>query len=355
MSLFFRTLSFHRLNHSILTERLTKKAARMPGNTFNPNTDIPDLSGKVYVCTGGSAGIGYGICAHLLQHNCAQLYLLGKKEEHLAEAEEGLKAYGDISRVQPIQIELEDLHQTDSVAKQLASDLTRLDGLILNAGLGVGPYAETKDGIDNHMQVNVIAQHHLAMHLLPLLLRTDDSRLVFQSSEFHRLLTSNPSFASLAELNKDVGAMPLYARTKLAQVLLMRYLHRLKAQPDNRLGLRAGQAPWINATHPGGVATDQQEQAVEALGMKGRVGVKAVRPFMKDPIDEGCRSALFAATADAVLEEGIDGCYIVPDRKVTDVSKEGKDEALGENCWRLVESILTDKLGPDLGYPTLLA
>ncbi|KAL4779016.1 hypothetical protein BJX76DRAFT_106474 [Aspergillus varians] len=27
-------------------------------NTFTPNTDIPDLSGKVYVVTGGSAGIG---------------------------------------------------------------------------------------------------------------------------------------------------------------------------------------------------------------------------------------------------------------------------------------------------------
>ena len=25
---------------------------------FDPNTDIPDLSGKVYVVTGGSAGIG---------------------------------------------------------------------------------------------------------------------------------------------------------------------------------------------------------------------------------------------------------------------------------------------------------
>lgn len=124
-------------------------------NKYDPNTDIPDLSGKVYVLTGGSAGIGSGIAAHLLQHNCQQLYLLGKKEEHLAEAEEGLRKYGDTSRVVPMQIELEDLHQTDGVAKQLASTLGRLDGLILNAGLGVGPYAESKDGIDNHMQVRI--------------------------------------------------------------------------------------------------------------------------------------------------------------------------------------------------------
>ena len=224
----------------------------------------------------------------------------------------------------------------------------------MNAGLGVGKYAESKDGIDTHMQVNVISQHHLAMTLLPLLLKTSDSRLVLQASEFHRLLTSNPDFSSLVELNSDIGASPLYARSKLAQVLLVRFMHKLKSQPDNKLGLKAGQAPWIIATHPGGVVTDQQEQAIDAYGTMGKLGVKAVRPFMKDPVDEGCRPALFAATATEISEEQIDGQYIVPDRKVTDVSKEAKDETLGESCWKLVETILKDKLGP-LDYSLVLA
>lgn len=302
--------------------------------------------------TGGSAGIGFGICAHLLQHNCAKLYLLGKKEEHIAEAEEGLKKYGDISRVQSMQIELEDLHHTDLIAKQLASELKQLDGLVLNAGLGVGVYNETKDGMDSHMQVNVFAQHHLAMILLPILLKTPESRLVHQSSEFHRMLTSNPSFESLSEINKDVGAMPLYARSKLAQVLLVRFMHGLKSQPDNKLGLAAGKSPFVIATHPGGVVTDQQEQAIEALGTKGKLGVKAVRPFMKDPVDEGCRPALFAATAPEIAAKPIDGKYIVPDCEVTDVSKEAKDSQLAERLWRLTETVLRDKLG-ELPYPTV--
>jgi WW domain-containing oxidoreductase len=62
----------------------------------------------------------------------------------------------------------------------------------------------------------------------------------------------------------------------------------------------------------------------------GKLGVKAVRPFMKDPIDEGCRSALYAATVIEVGTKPIDGEYIVPDCKVTDVSKEAKDEKLAE-------------------------
>ncbi|KAL7619477.1 hypothetical protein AAE478_010016 [Parahypoxylon ruwenzoriense] len=318
-------------------------------NKFDPDTDIPDLTGKVFVVTGGSAGIGFGISAHILQHGCARLYLLGKKEEHLAEASAGLRKYGDVSRVDFVRCELEDLEQTDEVARKLAAKLDRLDALVLNAGLGVGKYSETRDGLDSHMQVNVIAQHHLARVLLPKLVSTHNSRLCFQSSELHRVGTGDVEFASLAEINNDVGASKLYARSKLAQVLLCRAFHRRKLRGE--LGLIAGTSPWINATHPGGVATDQQDQAVEAHGTVCNFLLKASRPFMKGPVDEGCRPILFAATSDAVPKEKIDGQYIVPDRKITEVSKQAQDERLQERCWILVEGILRAKLGA-LPYST---
>ncbi|TRX96649.1 hypothetical protein FHL15_002551 [Xylaria flabelliformis] len=107
-------------------------------NKFDPNTDVPDLSGRVYVLIGGSIGIGYGVAAHILQHNCEKLCLAGKKEEHLIEAYKSLRSYGDVSRVDLIQCEFEDLQHTHEVVQKLASQLQRLDALILNAGLGVG-------------------------------------------------------------------------------------------------------------------------------------------------------------------------------------------------------------------------
>lgn len=313
------------------------------GNTFDPNTDIPDLSGKVFVVTGGSAGIGYGISAHILQHNCQKLYLLGKKQHHLDEAAEGLKEYGDVSRVEFVQVEFEDLRQTDEVAKRLASKLDRLDALVLNAGLGVGPYGETKDGIDSHMQVNVFAQHHLAMTLLPKLVATPDSRLCLQSSDLHKLAPGDIKFASLGEMNRDIGPSYLYNRTKLAMILLVRALVRRKEQ--GKLGLQPGKGPWINATHPGGVSTDQQEQAIDAYGTLGKIGVAIVRPFMKDPLDQGCRPILFAATSNAIKDEKIDGSYIIPDRKIQEPSSQAQDEELQEQLWTLTEKVLKDKLG----------
>ncbi|KAM0715061.1 hypothetical protein Q7P37_009526 [Cladosporium fusiforme] len=312
-------------------------------NTFDPNKDLPPLAGKTYVVTGGSAGIGFGICAHLLQHDVDKLYLLGKKEEHLTEAAQKLTEHGDTSKVETIQIELEDFQQTDRVARDLASRLSHLDGLVCNAGLGVGEYAETKDGIDSHMQVNVFAQHHIAMLLLPALIATPGSRLVLQSSEFHRLGTDGVEFHDLAEINRDIGASKLYARSKLAQVLLVQALTRRKQA--GKLGLSTGGPPYINATHPGAVSTDQPEQAVDAYGKIGKLGVKAVRPFMKEPVGQGCRPALFAAASEDVVKDGIDGRYIVPDRKVVDISKQAQDEDLQERCWRLTGDVLREKLG----------
>jgi len=194
------------------------------------------------------------------------------------------------------------------------------------------------------MQVNHIAQFHLFMTLLPVLKKTPNSRLVLQSSDLHKAAQSSTKFASLDELNTDIGATYLYNRTKLAQALIVRALAR-------RLKAGGIQGPWVNATHPGGVKTDQPKQAVDAYGTLGKVGVALVAPLLKDPIDDGCRPALFAATADAIATEGIQGQYIIPDRKVTEPSSQAQDEQLGEQLWKLTVQILEQKLG-SLPYST---
>jgi WW domain-containing oxidoreductase len=300
---------------------------------------------QVYVVTGGSAGIGFGITAHILQHKPAKIYLLSNKEHHADEAQTELEKWGDASKVEWRKCNLESLKETDEVAKALAKELDRLDGLVCNAGLGVGVYNESQDGLDTHMQVNHFAQAHLALTLLPVLQKTTNSRLVFQASDLHRAAPSSVAFESIEEINQDIGATYLYNRTKLAQVLFVRELvKRIQADQFGTVTGDKGQ-PWINATHPGGVKTDQQDQAIEAYGTMAKVGVVAMRPFMKDPVDEGCRPALFAATSEDIVKEKIQGAYIVPDRKVTDPSNQAKDEKLALNLWKLTKEVLETKIG----------
>ena len=202
---------------------------------------------------------------------------------------------------------------------------------------------------DSHMQVNIIAQFHLLMILFPVLQKTPTSRLVFQSSDLHRATPSSIKFESLGEINQDIGPSYLYNRSKLAQILVARALVRRLEKGELGSGMSKG--PWINATHPGGVKTDQPQQAIDAYGSATKIAVKLMSPFMADPIEEGCRPALFAATADAIIQDEVQGQYIVPGRKISEPSSQAQEDALGEQLWKTMVGILETKLG-SLPYKT---
>lgn len=216
----------------------------------------------------------------------------------------------------------------------------------MNAGLGVGKYWETTDGLECHFQVNWLSQFHLALKLMPLL-QKPGGRLIFQSSELHRGADARTQFKDVQEINTDIGPTKLYNRSKLALILgMLAIQRRMLSGGDPDVQAKASDKIYVNATDPGAVETPQQEQAVEAYGTVGKIGVMATKPFMKDPVKSGCRSALYAATSLEIEEKGITGKYIVPDTKVTDPSDKSQDVELGEQLWRLSQELIKQKLGP---------
>ncbi|RPB08118.1 NAD(P)-binding protein [Morchella conica CCBAS932] len=307
---------------------------------------IPDLSRKVFLVTGGSAGIGFGIVTQLLKNNPAKILILSEKEHHADLAIDELQKYGDASRVEWVKCNLQDLKEVDRVAKGLKEKEKRLDCLVSNAGIGVGVYNLSRDGIDTHFQVNLLSQMHLILTLLPNIIETAkenaEARIVLQSSDLHRMAPSSVKFASLDEINTDIGPAYLYNRSKLAQILFVRAL--VRRLQDGSLGTCQTSNVYANATHPGAVSTKQQEQAEEAYGVAGKIAVAAARPFMKDPITDGPLPALFAATSPDVPKENINGQYIVPPGKVTDPSSQAQDDEMGERLWSLSEQLLKEKL-----------
>ena len=154
---------------------------------------------------------------------------------------------------------------------------------------------------------------HLILTLLPNLLKTgrehSDARVVVQSSDLHKMAPALVKFGSLDEINTDIGASYLYNRAKLAQILFIRGL--VQRLNDGRLGDGEAANIFCNATHPGAVSTGQQEQAEEAYGLLGKAAVAVARPFMKDPITDGCLSALYAATSPEINTEKITGKYAI--------------------------------------------
>lgn len=149
--------------------------------------------------------------------------------------------------------------------------LTRTAGgtqLIADAGIGVNAFALDADGVDRHMGVNHFGHFLLINRLLPLVRRTaaradaPAPRIVAMSSELHKTAPASVKFASTAEVytnEQELGPNALYARTKLAVLLNIKYglVERVIVPNGDRI--------WAAATHPGAVHTDQQVSASGAF------------------------------------------------------------------------------------------
>lgn len=300
-------------------------------------SQVPDLSGKVAVVTGGSEGIGYGCTHTLLAHNISKLFILSLEADIADEAiaaissELGSEA---ASKVEWIPCDLSDWEQTGQTAFNIAKKVDRLDILINNAGRGIMTAQRAKNGIDLHMATNHFGHVVLTSHLLPKIKHTaekgDTVRIVNLASNLHEQTPKETSFESEEELNKDYGAQPQYGRSKLAAILYAKYLARhLTSKYPNILA---------NATHPGIVDTRQSTQHIhEAFPFLGYGMSVGAQPFKKTQF-EGVVSTMFAATTTKKS-----GQYICPPAIVEKGSDKANDDEMGERLMDLTWKIVKEK------------
>lgn len=139
------------------------------------HSQIPVCSGRQYLVTGGTNGIGLsvsrslyskGATVHILSLDeeiarSAQAYIESGKLElapkEYAAGFEGLVSHKDTSgdgeqvpggKVEWKQVDFEDLNAVAKTAKELKDKLERLDGVFLLAGKGVNEFNLTKDGYE---------------------------------------------------------------------------------------------------------------------------------------------------------------------------------------------------------------
>lgn len=141
-------------------------------------------------------------------------------------------------------------------------------------------------------------------------------------------------FASIAEMNQDLGPNPLYGRSKLAVLLYARYLAKeLKSSHPNIL---------INATHPGFVETRQSTEHIHEAYPLGGYGMSVVmNPIKKDKM-MGAVSTMFAATKTEKSGE-----YICPPAIPEPGSELSRNEALGEQLMKFTREIVREKTYED--------
>ncbi|KAL0930112.1 NAD -binding protein [Colletotrichum truncatum] len=261
--------------------------------TFSPADDIPDLTGKVIIVTGGSSGLGKESVLQLAKHNPQAIYLTARTEARgnaaIKEIQEAVPAAKN--KIKFLELDLASFASIKKAANTFLGLSDRLDVLMNNAGLMASPPDVTTDGYEVQFGSNYMGPALFTKLLLPILLKTAeqpgaDVRVVNLSSELFKTAPKEGIILSRCKtpLN-DVSSLARYGQSKLADYYHTRTLSELY--------------PTIKfvAVHPGVVNTgllDEFKQRHPWLG--GFVNVVG-SVFLTD-VHAGARAQLWASTAD---------------------------------------------------------
>jgi NAD(P)-dependent dehydrogenase (short-subunit alcohol dehydrogenase family) len=126
-------------------------------------TAAPDISGKVYIVTGASRGVGLAI-SRVLQARGARFAMLARTE---AELEQHAAQFG--KQALAVACDVTDRARAFTAVAQVAEHFGAIDGLINNAGLGrIAPVERIKeDEFAQMFRVNVQGPLNLIQAVLP--------------------------------------------------------------------------------------------------------------------------------------------------------------------------------------------
>lgn len=215
------------------------------------NSDsLPSQAGRVAIVTGANSGIGFETAKQLAAKG-AQVVLACRSEERGLAAVERIQLEDSSADVRFMRLDLADLIQVESFAKEFSARFERLDLLINNAGVMFPPLTRTAQGHELQFGVNHLAHFALTGHLLSKLTDTPGARVVTVSSLMHRLGTIR--FDDLDFVSRTYRTWPSYAQSKLANLLFAKELQR-------RLD-GAGLDIQSLAAHPGWTHTELQRHS----------------------------------------------------------------------------------------------
>ncbi|KAK6352744.1 hypothetical protein TWF696_004747 [Orbilia brochopaga] len=307
---------------------------------FTPES-LPDMSGRVFIVTGGNAGLGFETAKALAFKN-AKVYIgarsAPKAETAIATIQSTLPATTTAS-LHHLPIDHMDLSTIVTAAHTFLAAEPLLHGLILNAGIMCTPYQLSTNGHEAHWQTNYLAHFLLTALLLPTLQATaqrDDVpigtvRIVEMTSAAY-LWASGAGIAFEAIDLPRGKPFDRYVQSKLANILHIRELQA-------RVGPKGSQPQrgeiWTAAVHPGlndtGLAA-----SYGASSLFGRTMIKL--GFAAKP-EKGAYGVILAAASNDFARSW-SGCYIVPPAKKSTYYRQANDRNLQEKLWSWTEDEL---------------
>ncbi len=185
---------------------------------------IPLLTGKVVIVTGGNAGIGLQ-AAVAFAGKGAETILACRNEKRALTAVRYIRRRVPEAKVKYLHLDLGSLSSIKSFTKHFRESYSRLDVLLNNAGVILTPYRTTEDGFESQIGINHLGHFALTGLLLENIAKTEGARVVNVSSKVYR-----KGKMDFDDFGYQSGAgftrFRAYTRSKLANLLFTCELDR---------------------------------------------------------------------------------------------------------------------------------
>jgi len=290
---------------------------------------LPDLTGKTYLITGGNSGVGYEAAVHLRRAH-ANVIVAARSPQKGEAAAAALSARPGDGSVELLALDLASLASIRSANDALRGLTDGLDAVINNAGIMQTPELQTADGIELQFGTNHLG-HFMLNHLIFDLVTARSGRIVPVSSIVHHqpkaLNLDDPMFAN------GYSATKAYANSKLANIMYgLELARRLKAAESSVICAIA---------HPGYSATNLQSTGPTGIF---KAVYKLSNAVMAQSATKGALPEVLAAAGDEARNGGYYGPTGPGDMRgpVGDcrISSVARNEEAAARLWSLSEELL---------------
>ncbi len=291
-------------------------------------SQMPDLTGKRFLITGATSGIGLAAATELARRN-ANVVITARSVE---KARDAIKKIGP-GLVDYILLDLTDL---ESVKRAAARVDRAFDVVVLNAGVMATPFTKTVDNFELQMGTN-----HLGHFAFAGLIKNQiKDRLVVVSSFAHKMGSfGDNSQETIRNLCLGIGKYQkwqVYGASKLANLLFVSEIERLRIEKN-----------WSFiplAVHPG--YSDTNLQAV-ASQMRGAAAEEKITMMMNKILAQPASQGALPTLAACVYPDLIGASFIGPNGflqmrgtpKLTRAKALAYDQLLAKNLWQVSEEL----------------
>jgi len=245
------------------------------------NENIPNLSGKIVIVTGGNKGLGYKSALEFAKKSANVIIACRNVEEGLSAKANIISDVPD-AKVDVIPLDLTDKTSIHNFCGEFKQTYHQLDILLLNAGVvNLDSHQLTPDGQEMHMATNHLGHFALTGILFDMLKNTENARVVTVSSLAYNSGVIN--FDDFSWNTRKYDRFKAYGDSKLANLLFMTQLQKQFEQ--------AGTSAISVSAHPGLTGTDRQQ----SIGIGG-----VFTRWLASPVSKGCLPQLLAATEPSV-------------------------------------------------------